>query len=648
VTDGCAEAGFARRAISSLHCDAPPATVKMRQQPACHQAVSLLQGAIVADFSLFQELKRRNVLRAGALYAGAVWALAQGISQLGPSIGAPDWVTRWFLIAALIGFPFWIAFAWFYEFTPQGIKRESEVVTDAPSRHSTSRKLDFAIIGVLLVAVALLASGYFVRRQAPTAAQVQTSAPKPFNPPAGTLAVLPFTNLNGDPKQLYFSDGITEELTNALGQNAALTVIAWDTASKYRNSGESPHAIGAALDVASLLHGSIQREGGMIRVLAELVDTRSGKQLWSDHYDDSAANVFQVQDKISAAIAGALKVKLASLAPAPTVNPKAHDLVLEARALMETASAAPIEQARALYEQALALDPGYADAHAGLAGAWLDLTALSTLSLKDALPKIRAEANRALALDSRNVTALLVLGNADATEGKTAQAKAEYQRALALDPSNADAHVAYGTALPITQALAQNLEAVQLDPRNPTAQNDLAIAYLDLGEYAQALPPLQALMKLAPHSADTAMSLALTYSLLHRPEDAVKAFDMVQPDTPLAKALVAAGRLTYQSVLDPKLHAQALAAVEALRHRSDLDPISTVDLIELYLALGRNATALEQLPKLCASVPVVCIDLSVNPFWLPLRGKPAFQALVKKYDTVSQPPASAASAPVSP
>jgi hypothetical protein len=101
-------------------------------------------------------------------------------------------------------------------------------------------------------------------------------------------------------------------------------------------------------------------------------------------------------------------------------------------------------------------------------------------------------------------------------------------------------------------------------------------------------------------------------------------------------------------VLDPKLHAQALAAVEALRHRSDLDPISTVDLIELYLALGRNATALEQLPKLCASVPVVCFDFSVNPFWLPLRGKPAFQALVKKYDTVSQPPASAASAPVSP
>jgi TolB-like protein/Tfp pilus assembly protein PilF len=601
--------------------------------------------------SFLAELRRRNVLRAGVLYAGAVWALAQGIAQLGPPLGAPDWTTRWFVIACVIGFPFWIAFAWFYEFTPQGIRRESEVAPSASMTHSTARKLDFAIIGVLIVAVVLLASGYFVRRNAPAAtlAAAAASSAKPFNPPAGTLAVLPFTNLDGDPKQQYFSDGITEELTNALGQNAALTVIAWDTASKYRDNHESPNAIGAALNVANLVHGSIEREGGMIRVIAELVDTRTGKQLWSDHYDDSAANVFQVQDKISAAIAEALNVKFAVLSPASTVNPEAHDLVLMARALMETAhTAAPIEQARTLYEQAIAIDPGYADAHAGLARAWLDLTQYSTLTLKDALPKARAEANQALALDPRNVTALLVLGNDDGAEHKIAQAKAEFERALALDPSDADAHVSYGNALPTRQALAQNLEAVQLDPRNAIAQNNVAIAYLDLGEYAQALPPLQALMKLAPHSVDTAMLLALTYSLLHRHEDAAKAFDLVQLDTPLAKALVGAGRLTYQSVLDPKQHAQALAALDALRQRSDLDPLSTGDVIQLDLALGQDDTALDQLPKWCTSLPVACNDLSVNPIWLPLRGKPAFQALVKKYDTVSQPPASAASSSSSP
>src|SRR6185312_1955555 len=171
---------------------------------------------------------------------------------------------------------------------------------------------------------------------------------------------------------------------------------------------------------------------------------------WSDHYDDSAANGFQVQDKISASIAGALNVKFAALGPSPTVNPKAHDLVLQARA-------------------------------------WFDLTHYSTLPLTDALPQIRAEANRALILDPRNVEALLSLGNADSTEGKTAQAKAEYQRALALDPSNAHAHVAYGNALPTRQALAQEQEAVQLDPDNASAQTDLAVTELDSGQYEQAL-----------------------------------------------------------------------------------------------------------------------------------------------------------------
>jgi TolB-like protein/cytochrome c-type biogenesis protein CcmH/NrfG len=593
----------------------------------------------------FAELKRRNVLRAAVLYAGAVWALSQGISQLSGPLGLANWVTVWFLIACAIAFPFWLVFAWLFEFTPQGFKRESEVAIDAPQRHSNARKLDFTIIGVLVVAVALLASGYFVRRNPAAAAAPAATA---FNPPADTIAILPFANESGDSKQQYFSDGITEELTNALGQNAALTVIAWDTASHYRNSSEGPQAIGKALNVANLLHGSIQREGDQVRVVVELVNTLTGAQVWSNHYDDTLANVFQVQDKISASIADALKVKFAAARSAQTVNPQAHDLVLQANALMEKAhSAAPYEQAKKLYEQAIALDPDYADAHAGLAATWVGLPSLSTLSLKEALPKAREEANQALALDPRNVRALVELGNADATEGRNAEAKTYYQRALALDPSNVNAHLYYATMLPLQQAGAQTLEAVQLDPDSAAAQNDLVTGELDLGEYAQALAPAQALMRLDPTSADSAMNLVLVYSLLHRDDDAVKAFDLSQPKTELATALVAAGRLTYQSVLDPKLHAQALAAVDALHRRADLDPSSLADVLLLELALGQNTSVLEQLPKWCAGLRVACSDLSVNPTWIPLRGQPRFQALVKQYDTVSKPAPGASAAPAS-
>src|SRR5205823_6838930 len=141
--------------------------------------------------NLFAELKRRNVIRAAIFYLGAVWALAQGISQLGPSLGAPEWATRWFLVAAGIGFPFWIAFAWFYEFTPQGLKRESEIDPAESITHHTGRKLDFAIIGVLTVAVVLLLTDRFVFRHGVNEATAIPIAEK-------SIAVLPFENRSED------------------------------------------------------------------------------------------------------------------------------------------------------------------------------------------------------------------------------------------------------------------------------------------------------------------------------------------------------------------------------------------------------------------------------------------------------------------
>ena len=610
--------------------------------------------------------------RIAVAYAVAAWLLVQVATQVFPFFNIPNWSVRLVVVASAIGFPFAVVLAWVYEITPEGVRRT--VPADSPdarpefARHQIGRKLNMVIIAVLVLAVALLGWRLLVLRHAGSTktsktivqAQAQThgrqaadaksaTTPGAFNPPADTLVVLPFANLGGDPKQQYFSDGITEELTNALGQNAALTVIAWDTASHYRNSSEGPQAIGKALNVANLLHGSIQREGDQVRVVVELVNTLTGAQIWSNHYDDSLANVFQVQDRISASIAEALQVKFAAARSVQTVNPQAHDLVLQARALMDKAhTAAPIEQARKLYEQAIALAPDYADAHAGLARAWFDLTLYSTLPLKDALPKAREEANKALALDPRNAEALVALAVADTAEGRNAEARTYFERALALDPSNAIAHLDYGTILPLQQALAQTVEAVQLDPDSATAQYNLADVQLDSGEYVQALAPWQATIRLDPHSADDAMGLALTYSLLHRNADAVKAFDLVQPTTELAKALIAAGGLTYESLLDPKLHAQALAAVDALRRRTDLDPTSMGDVLQLELALGQNPIALEQLPKYCASVRVACNDLSVNPLWLPLRGDPRFQALVKQYDTASKPPVSASAVPASP
>ena len=638
----------------------------------------------------FEELKRRHVWRIAVGYAVAAWLLVQIATHVFPFFNIPNWSVRLIVVVLAIGFPVAVVLAWVYEITPEGVRRTEPADSPAArpdyASRQIGRKLNAVIIAVLVLAVALLGWRLMVVRHAgstsrtlastgsPDAAQrlrlqgLQTRTAEParrvsdrdvanqsglgattpttFNPPADTIVVLPFANLGGDPKQQYFSDGITEELTNALGQNTSLKVIAWDTASKFRDSKQSATDIAKTLDVANALTGKILRQGNEIRVIVELVNARTGYQAWSRHYDDSLSNIFQVQDKITASIADALKVKFAAAHAAQTVDPEAHDLVLKARALMNKAhSATPYEQARALLEQAVALEPDYADAHALLARTLNDLTQFSTLSLKDALPQAREEANKALQLDPGNVDAILALASADLAEDRNAEARKGFQHAIELDPSNATAHLDYGIVLPPKARLAETLEAARLDPDNATAQNNLATFYMNVGEYQKALAPSLALANLAPHSVSSAFGLALNYALLHRDQDAAEAFDLVRPDTPLGRQLVAAGKLAYQSVLDPKMRPQALAAADALHQRADLDPDSLYDLFMVYLVLDKKDIALDLLDRSCAPTPFSCNDFAVNPTYIPLRGDPRFEALEKKYNPDPQPPASVTSTP---
>lgn len=500
---------------------------------------------------------------------------------------------------------------------------------------------------MLVVAVALLASGYFIRRSAPATVGEAAARAAPFNPPADTLVVLPFKNLSGDPRQQYFSDGITQELTGALGQNPALRVIAWETASTLRDSRLTARAVGEKLDVANILHGSIAREGGEVRISVELVSAVTGYELWSQHYDDSFANIFHVQDQVSQAIAEALKVKFAQadLPAVGTTNPEAHELVLKGRALMEKRDAASLVAARRDFEQAIQLDPNYAAAHAWVAHVLLELPQHSDLPLASALPKARAEAEQALKLDAHNADAWVALGNADASSDPPDFAKAqdEYRHALALDPSNVGAHLDYGNVLPLKTALAEYREATLLDPGNAGAWNNLGVAAQDLGDWPKAIQATETQLRLNPVDVDSAFGLAFAYQKLHWDDRIAAAFAAVKPTTDIDRQQVAAGRLTYRALADPKLRPRALAALEQLsRHQSNQDVAS--NLLQLYFALGETAPALQLLQDSCPANPTGCSDLAVNPLYVALRGDPRFQKLAKKYTTMTlTAPAGAAS-----
>src|SRR4029077_2283341 len=315
----------------------------------------------VAPKNFFAELKRRNVIRAAILYVGAVWALAQGISQLGPSVGAPEWATRWFLVAAVIGFPFALVLSWFYEFTPEGLKRESEIdPAESITRH-TGRKLDFAIIGVLAVAVVLLLTDRFVLRHGVnemTAALV----------PEKSIAVLPLANMSDHKANDYFSDGISEEMLNLLAKVPHVKVTARVSSFSFKGKELDIPEIARRLHVAHVLEGSVRKAGDQVRITAQLIHAADGFHMWSETYDRKLDDIFKIQDEIAADVVKQLKVTLLGAAPkARTTDPEAYALYLQAVQLGRQNTAEAFKQSDALYRKVLAIDPRYAPAWDGLA-----------------------------------------------------------------------------------------------------------------------------------------------------------------------------------------------------------------------------------------------------------------------------------------
>ncbi|HSC13163.1 MAG TPA: hypothetical protein VLC97_19470, partial [Rhodanobacteraceae bacterium] len=260
----------------------------------------------MSERSFVGELSRRNVLRAGALYAGAIWALAQGIAQLGPSFGMPDWGTRWFVIAGVIGFPFWLAFAWFYEFTPEGIKRESEVEPHESIAHHTGRKLDFAIIGVLAIAVVLLVTDRFVLHHGVNEEAVAAE---------NSIAVLPFVDMSSGKDQEYFSDGISEELLNLLAKIPQLQVAARTSSFSFKGKNAPVPEIARTLLVAHVLEGSVRKSGDQVRITAQLIRAVDGYHVWSETWDRKLDDIFRIQDEIAGEVVKELRVTLLGAAP---------------------------------------------------------------------------------------------------------------------------------------------------------------------------------------------------------------------------------------------------------------------------------------------------------------------------------------------
>ncbi len=440
--------------------------------------------------ALFAELKRRKVVKVGAVYLVAAWLAVQAASIGFPAFDAPAWVLRVFILVLLLGFPIVVVLTWVLELTPEGMRIEASPVGNK------------RVVGIAIVLVVLGVAWYYFGQPSVRPGQqvVEAAAkPAPVSAPAPavdnkSIAVLAFTDLSPKHDQDYFSDGMSEEILNALAQIRDLRVAGRTSSFFYKGRNVDLRTIGKALGVAHVLEGSVRTQGNKVRITAQLIRSVDGIHLWSKQYDGELSDVFRLQDQIARAIADELQLVLddeqkSRLVTKATDNPEAYRLYLRASELLNKRDYPRAKDAVAWLEQALALDPEFVRARSQLALVQM------VLNVRD--PAHAAEAERharaAMTMDPHLAQPVYVFGLTLRYARHFAQARQYHERAVAMAPQDASAHMYLGQWLIVTgytkQGIAELDRAIAIDPMLPNAVNWRGYQYLFAGDIdsAQAL-----------------------------------------------------------------------------------------------------------------------------------------------------------------
>ena len=478
--------------------------------------------------SLIAELKRRNVIRMAGLYLVGAWLITQVAGTLLPMFEAPAWVARTIVIIVAIGFVPMLVFSWIYELTPDGLKRDAAVPRERSLAQQTGRRLDFAIIALLLLAVVYFAVDRFVfepRRIAqvraemekgsdpfsgtPTRSQASAHREKGSDPFSDAIAdrsivVLPFVDMSQAKDQEYLSDGLAEELLNLLARVPQLRVISRSSAFSYKGKAIDLGTIGKQLDVAHVLEGSVRKAANTVRITVQLIDARSDAHIWSETYDRPLDNIFAIQDEIAAAVVSKLKITLLGAAPKTTVtDPAAYTLYLQALEQSRIGSASSLGAAVKLYQQALAISPEYAQAWEGLAKAYLNQIARGMRDTEEGTRLAREATNRALAINPEAAGAYSDLAwIANAYDRDMAASVRYTERALALNSGNIDVLFIAGlTARSLGRpdvATTIYRRIATLDPANRGVYGQLGKSLVFSGHEEEAIASFRKLIELSP------------------------------------------------------------------------------------------------------------------------------------------------------
>lgn len=480
--------------------------------------------------SLFEELKRRNVFRVAVAYLALAWLVTEVAGTLFPAFGIPDWGVRFVVIVFVLGFVPALIISWIYELTPEGIKREKDVIRDASITHLTAKRLDLFTIGLIMVALAFILADRLwlspkLERRSTTPAMVvtdtaQTAEAEPQYQ-SGSIAVLPFANRSANPNDVYFVDGIHDDLLTYVSQINALKVISRTSVMEYRDTLKKIPEIARELSVSHVMEGGVQRAGEQVRINVQLIDARTDQHVWSNIYDRelTAANVFAIQSEIALAIAAALRAKLSPEAQERIQSVPTQDLVaLEAyfmgRQLLAKRNVPSLTEAVAHFGSAVERDPDFALAYVGLA----DATRLNAGyggvgpdEREQALSQAQSAVDRALALNPMLGEAYATMGTLRLGKQKFEEAEAAFKRAIELNPNYAPTYQWYGEWLGeayrsgksdrIEEALELSRKAIALDPKSAIITNDYGEVLQFSGRYEEAMAQFEKSIELEPEFA---------------------------------------------------------------------------------------------------------------------------------------------------
>jgi TolB-like protein len=460
--------------------------------------------------NFFAELKRRNVYRAAVAYGVVAWFLTQLTTQVFPFFEIPNFAVRFVVIALAVGFPIAMLLSWLYEFTPEGIVRTEDLdpVHARTVQRATGRILDFIIIGVLLLVIAMMTVGRlpFYRQNGEAISQK-------------SIAVLPFENRSEEKANAYFAEGIQDEILTRLSKIADLKVISRTSTQHYKSAPENLPEIAKQLGVAHILEGSVQRAANRVRVSAQLIDARNDTHVWAETYDRDLADVFAIQSEIATSIARQLQASLSArektaIEQAPTNDVTAFELYARAKDLLAGRNAkANLLEAVDLLNQAVARDPSFFKAYCLLA---------STHDRVYFLGRDHTPARLALAEAAIQEAFRL---NPNAGEAHLARAQNLYRGYLDYDGALAELEVA-AKSLPNNASVfelkgyierrqgkheeaVRSLErAIDVDPRNSFTLQQIALTYRDLRRFAEQKSVLDRALAIDPNNVEIKLELA--------------------------------------------------------------------------------------------------------------------------------------------